>query len=147
MARSQYDEVGAQGGLFAPAYIHGDPVSEAAVQRWNIAHLLLLPSRPGPPAAATPAATSGIGFAPVGQSMRDAIAVARCSRRRPGRRTQRRWVRAAPGGAPSGAGAPGPAGAAQHAPGPAPGRQRPGTVSSGRLVGGGTSASHRPPSG
>jgi hypothetical protein len=30
-----YDETGALGGLFAPAYIHGDPQAEAAVQKWQ----------------------------------------------------------------------------------------------------------------
>ena len=39
MATQQYDPVGAMGGLFAPAYIHGDPVSEStAVAAWNAAH-------------------------------------------------------------------------------------------------------------
>jgi hypothetical protein len=33
-----YDPVGALGGLFAPAYIHGNPQSEAAVQAWTTAH-------------------------------------------------------------------------------------------------------------
>ena len=44
MATQQYDPVGAMGGLFAPAYIHGDPVSEAAVAAWNAAHLKLRPT-------------------------------------------------------------------------------------------------------
>jgi hypothetical protein len=39
MASSQYDPIGALDGLFAPALIRGDPVSEAAVARWNAAHL------------------------------------------------------------------------------------------------------------
>jgi hypothetical protein len=33
-----YDPVGALGGLFAPAYIHGDQQSEDAVKAWTLAH-------------------------------------------------------------------------------------------------------------
>lgn len=31
---ADYNPVGAMGGLFAPAFIHGDPQSEAATQAW-----------------------------------------------------------------------------------------------------------------
>jgi hypothetical protein len=44
MALTPYDDVGAMGGLFAPAFIFGDPVSEAAVARWNAAHLKRKPA-------------------------------------------------------------------------------------------------------
>jgi hypothetical protein len=33
-----YDPVGALGGLFAPAYIHGNQQSSDAVQAWTAAH-------------------------------------------------------------------------------------------------------------
>jgi hypothetical protein len=59
MIRQPYDSVGALNGLFAPAYIHGDPTSDAAVQAWSVAN----PRSPGvgtytpsPAAAATPVA-------------------------------------------------------------------------------------------
>jgi hypothetical protein len=71
MANAAYDPVGALGGLFAPAYIHGNPQSEAAVGQWNAAHLVS-PPPPGPlpsAAAAAPAAPA----APAVNS-RDAIA-------------------------------------------------------------------------
>lgn len=35
----QYDETGALGGLFAPAWIYGNDQSMNAVNRWNAAHL------------------------------------------------------------------------------------------------------------
>src|SRR5580765_8582399 len=40
----QYDPVGALGGLFAPAWIYGDPISQAAVEAWNAAHLKVPPA-------------------------------------------------------------------------------------------------------
>lgn len=38
-----YDPVGALGGLFAPAYIHGNPQSEDAVAAWMKAHYSVTP--------------------------------------------------------------------------------------------------------
>src|SRR6187200_3370421 len=38
-----YDPVGAMGGLFAPAYIHGNPQSEAAVAKWQKENFALTP--------------------------------------------------------------------------------------------------------
>jgi hypothetical protein len=46
--RYPYDDVGALGGLFAPAYIAGDPVSQAAVAKWTAAHQKS-PPPPDPP--------------------------------------------------------------------------------------------------
>jgi hypothetical protein len=66
------------GGLFAPALIRGDPVSEAAVARWNAAHLKTRPAPdvniPPPIAAAT--SPGAIGSA---TDQRDAIARAMMS--------------------------------------------------------------------
>ncbi len=44
MATQTYDPIGAMGGLFAPAFIASDPVSQDAVARWNAAHLRLRPA-------------------------------------------------------------------------------------------------------
>src|SRR3954471_22534729 len=68
-----YDETGALGGTFAPAFIFGDPVSEAAVNKWNAAHLRTRPVQtplvtPGP-APTSPADT-------LTPSARDALAMA-----------------------------------------------------------------------
>jgi hypothetical protein len=56
-----YDPVGALNGLFAPAYIAGNPQADAAVQAWTVAH----PHSPGvntfvpdATAAATPVAAN-----------------------------------------------------------------------------------------
>jgi len=59
---SPYDDVGALGGLFAPAYIAGDPNSMTAVARWNAAHL-----------KRRPAADPWMQSQPVVTNQRDAI--------------------------------------------------------------------------
>jgi hypothetical protein len=53
-----YDPVGAMGGLFAPAFIYGNPQAEAAASAWNTAHLQTPPppDHPFTPGAASPAA-------------------------------------------------------------------------------------------
>ena len=56
-AQQPYDPVGAMGGLFAPAYIVGNPQSEQAVGAWNTAHLQTPPApdvQPTAPVAPTP---------------------------------------------------------------------------------------------
>jgi len=45
MARSStYDPVGAMGGLFAPAFIYGDPEAEQAVAAWLAKNLKTPPA-------------------------------------------------------------------------------------------------------
>jgi hypothetical protein len=70
MIRQPYDSVGALNGLFAPAYIHGDPTSDAAVQAWMVAH-------PRSPGVGTFVPSEAAAATPVDQSVnqqRDAIA-------------------------------------------------------------------------
>lgn len=71
-----YDEIGAMGGLFAPAYIHGDPISEAAVARWNAAHRRGAPAPDASTYATTPTASQSIPGIASQPSQRDAIAMA-----------------------------------------------------------------------
>lgn len=60
-----YDPTGALGGLFAPAYIHGNPESEAAVQQWQSQNFGLTPEMVeqtrGPATTVTNPATGGMG--------------------------------------------------------------------------------------
>lgn len=52
---AKYNPVGALNGLFAPAYIKGDPQSEAAVAAWNAANLKKPPADiPVPPPVSNP---------------------------------------------------------------------------------------------
>jgi hypothetical protein len=62
--RQPYDDVGALGGLFAPAYIPGDPIAMAAVARWNAAHRRVPPGNPP------------LAISPEQDTQRDAIASA-----------------------------------------------------------------------
>ena len=73
LSQDRYDEIGADNGLFAPAYIHGNPASEEAVRRWNIAHLLLPPTSTLAKPPVTPASAAASGFAPP-PTIRDSIA-------------------------------------------------------------------------
>jgi hypothetical protein len=44
MMAQPYDPVGAMGGMFAPAYIYGNPESEAAVQKWQAENFAMTPA-------------------------------------------------------------------------------------------------------
>jgi hypothetical protein len=60
-----YDPVGALGGVFAPAYIANDPVSKAAVDAWNAAHMKFPPGQdPNTSAQQQQQAAMGSLFAP-----------------------------------------------------------------------------------
>jgi hypothetical protein len=69
----QYDPIGADNGLFAPALIRGDPVSEQAVRDWEAAHLKKPPAYDPwyvpPPPPPVP------GLTPDASTQRDRIAM------------------------------------------------------------------------
>jgi hypothetical protein len=44
MPEQPYDPVGAMGGLFAPAYIHGNPEAEAAAAKWQAENFAMTPA-------------------------------------------------------------------------------------------------------
>lgn len=65
MMAPPYDPVGALGGVFAPAYIVNDPVSKAAVDAWNAAHMKFPPGAdPNTIAQQQQSAAMGSLFAP-----------------------------------------------------------------------------------
>jgi hypothetical protein len=66
-----YDPTGAMSGLFAPAYIHGDPVAEAAAAAWNAAHLKTPPAADvyKPPTTTTGSSRDAITAALIAQAL------------------------------------------------------------------------------
>lgn len=59
----QYNPTGANNGMFAPAYIAGNPQSQAAVDAWNAQNLQPRPTTPAAPPA-TPTAPAFGGMMP-----------------------------------------------------------------------------------